>query len=358
MLFRLSFLFFLSLLSLQAFAQQQYKVGLIGFYNFENLFDTLDAPDVRDEEFTPTGSNLWNTEKYLEKLHNLSRVVSELGTSITPDGVSILGVSEVENRKVLEDFVKQPLIRDRNYQVVHHDSPDERGIDVALLYNPKYFEVLGTKAMPLIIYRDSGERDYTRDVFLVSGLYDGEPLHIMVNHWPSRSGGEAASQPFRNAAAMICKAAADSLMREDPYAKVIIMGDLNDDPISPSVKKILNAQREKESVRRGGLYNPMYNLFKKGIGTLAYRDAWSLFDQILLSYGFVSKRAEGYKYYKVFVHNEPYLLQSSGQYAGYPFRTFGGGAYLGGYSDHFAVYVALVKEVSPKPPSVPPGGGG
>ncbi|MCB0583047.1 MAG: endonuclease/exonuclease/phosphatase family protein, partial [Phaeodactylibacter sp.] len=142
-------------------------------------------------------------------------------------------------------------------------------------------------------------------------------------------------------------AAADSLMKEDPFAKILIMGDLNDDPISPSVRKILNAQPEKESVRRGSLYNPMYNLFRKGIGTLAYRDAWSLFDQILLSYGLVTKRSGGYKFYKVFIHNEPYLLQSTGQFAGYPFRTFGGGAYLGGYSDHFAVYVALVKAVEP-----------
>ncbi|MCB0557965.1 MAG: endonuclease/exonuclease/phosphatase family protein [Lewinellaceae bacterium] len=339
------FLSSLLLLCLQAGAQQQYKVGAIGFYNFENLFDTLDAPDVRDEEFTPAGRNVWDTQKYLEKLQNLSRVVSELATDITPDGVSILGVAEVENRKVLEDFVQQPLVKGRNYQIVHHDSPDERGIDVALLYNPKYFKVLGAKAMPLLIYRDNGERDFTRDVLLVSGLYDGEPLHIMVNHWPSRSGGEAASQPFRNAAAMICKAAADSLMQEDPNAKVLIMGDLNDDPISPSVKTILNAQRKKEAVRKGGLYNPMYNLFKKGIGTLAYRDAWSLFDQILLSYGLVNGKTEGYQFYKVFIYNEPYLLQSSGQFAGYPFRSFGGGAYMGGYSDHFAVYVALVKAV-------------
>lgn len=343
--FRPLFLSLFLLLAFQSYSQQQYKVGAIGFYNFENLFDTLDAPDIRDEEFTPSGSNVWNTEKYLAKLHNLSRVVSELATDITPDGVSILGVSEVENRKVLEDFVGQPLVRDRNYQIVHHDSPDERGVDVALLYNPKYFKLLGARAMPLVIYRENGERDFTRDVLLVSGLFDGEPMHIMVNHWPSRSGGEAASQPFRNAAAMICKAAADSLMQEDPNAKILIMGDLNDDPISPSVRKILNAQREKEPAGRGGLYNPMYNLFKKGIGTLAYRDAWSLFDQILLSHGFVNEEAEGYKYYKVFIYNEPYLLQQSGQFAGYPFRTFGGGAYLGGYSDHFPVYVALVKAV-------------
>ena len=332
-------------LSFPLIAQQQYKVGAIGFYNFENLFDTLDAPDIRDTEFTPSGRNVWDTKKYQAKLQNLSQVVSELAKDISPDGVAILGVAEVENRKVLEDFVKEPKVKARNYQIVHQDSPDERGIDVALLYNPKYFELQGFKAMPLIIYRDNDEQDFTRDVLLVSGLYDGEPMHFLVNHWPSRSGGEAASQPFRNAAAMICKNTCDSLLQEDPTAKIIIMGDLNDDPISPSVKNILNAKRKKEAVSPGGLYNPMYNLFRKGIGTLAYRDAWSLFDQILLSHALVDRKGEGYQFYKVFIHNEPYLLQKSGQYAGYPFRSFGGGSYMGGYSDHFAVYVALVKAV-------------
>lgn len=332
-------------LSPSAFAQQEYKVGAVGFYNFENLFDTLDTEDVRDTEFTPDGSKVWNTERYQEKLTHLAQVVAELGADITPDGLAVLGVSEVENRSVLEDFVKHPLIKDRNYQIVHQESPDERGIDVALLYNPKYFKLKGHKNMHVELYRSNGERDYTRDVLLVSGEFDGELMHFMVNHWPSRSGGEAASQHKRNKAAMVCKAAADSIFAEDPKAKVIIMGDLNDDPISPSVKEVIGAKFNRRRVRKGEFYNPMYELYRKGIGTLAYRDAWSLFDQLLLSDGLLDERQDGYQFFKVRIHNPKYLLQKHGRFKGYPFRTFGGNEYLGGYSDHFPVYVFLVKPI-------------
>jgi hypothetical protein len=340
-------MFSLLLLSLSTtiYAQKEYKVGAIGFYNFENLFDTLDAPDIRDEEYTPEGFRLWNTMRYNEKLDNLAKVVEELGTDVTPDGVSVLGVSEVENRKVLEDFVAHPLIKDRNYQIVHYDSPDFRGIDVALLYNPKYFTVESSEAVPLKIYDKEGERKKTRDILFVSGQYDGEPMHFLVNHWPSRRGGESATQEFRNAGALVCKNICDSLMQINPRAKIIIMGDLNDDPISPSVKKVLEAKSDKKQVRKGGIYNPMYDLFRKGFGTLAYRDAWSLFDQTLLSYGLVSSRSTGYRFFKVRVHNPTYLLQKTGRFKGYPFRSYGGGTYLGGYSDHFPVYVFLLKEI-------------
>jgi hypothetical protein len=323
-------------------AQQNYKIAAVGFYNFENLFDTLDTEDVRDTEFTPTGSKVWNTKRYQAKLDNLAKVVAELGTDVTPDGVAVLGVSEIENRSVLEDFVKHPLIKDRNYQIVHQDSPDERGIDVALLYNPKYFELKGHVNLFVELYRD-GEPDYTRDVLLVSGNFDGEPMHFMVNHWPSRSGGEAASQPARNKAALVCKTAADSIFAEDPKAKIIIMGDLNDDPISPSVKEVIGAKTNRRKVRKGEFYNPMYELYRKGIGTLAYRDAWSLFDQMILSDGLLDERQEGYQFYKVRIHNPRYMLQKHGRFKGYPFRTFGGNEYLGGYSDHFPVYIFMVK---------------
>jgi hypothetical protein len=326
-------------------AQKEYKIGAIGFYNFENLFDTLDTEGVRDTEFTPTGEKLWDTKRYLTKLDRLAQVVAELGTDVTPDGVAILGVSEIENRSVLEDFVKHPLIKDRNYQIAHKDSPDERGIDVALLYNPKYFTMDTFQNLKVELFRD-GEPDYTRDVLVVSGKFDGEPMHFMVNHWPSRGGGEAASQPGRNKAAMVNKLAADSIMQAQPGAKIIIMGDLNDDPISPSVKEVLNAQRKKNKVKAGGFYNPMYDLYRKGIGTLAYRDAWSLFDQMILSHGLVNgNMEEGYQFYQVNIHNPKYLLQKKGRFKGYPFRTFGGSEYLGGYSDHFPVYVFLVKAI-------------
>ncbi|NRA51619.1 MAG: endonuclease/exonuclease/phosphatase family protein [Phaeodactylibacter sp.] len=339
-----SFLLFLFVLGLSnaGSAQQNYKVGAVGFYNFENLFDTLDTEDVRDTEFTPTGSKVWNTARYQAKLGSLAKVVAELGTDVTPDGVAVLGVSEIENRSVLEDFVDHPLVRSRDYQIVHKDSPDERGIDVGLIYNPKYFKLLGYKTLFVELYRD-GEPDYTRDVLLVSGLFDGEPMHFMVNHWPSRGGGEAVSQPARNKAALVCKTAADSIFAEDPKAKIIIMGDLNDDPIRPSVKEVIGAKSERRKVRKGEFYNPMYELYRKGIGTLAYRDAWSLFDQMLLSDGLLDERQEGYQFYKVRIHNPRYLLQKHGRFKGYPFRTFGGNEYLGGYSDHFPVYIFMVK---------------
>lgn len=338
-----------AILPLIAFAQQkQYKVGCIGFYNFENLFDTLDTPDKLDEEFTPQGANRYDSKIYKEKLDHLARVVSELGTEITPDGVAILGTAEIENRSVLEDFVQHPLLRSRGYEIVHYESPDFRGIDVALLYQPKYFRVTSSRPIPMMIYDDKGERVYTRDILFVSGIFDGEPLHIMVNHWPSRRGGEAATQPLRNAAAQSCKMIADSLMLANPNAKIIIMGDLNDDPSSPSVREVLNAKQKKEQVKPGGMFNPMYDYYKKGIGTLAYQDAWSLFDQIILSYGFVNEKAGGYQFYQTQIHNKNYLVQSTGQFKGYPLRTYVGSTYMGGYSDHFPVYVYLLKEV-PKP---------
>lgn len=334
-------------LPLVVFSQKNpYRIGCIGFYNFENLFDTLDAPDVRDEDFTPQGSYLYNTEIYTDKLNHLARVVSELGTALTPDGISILGVAEVENRKPLEDFVQQAAVKSRNYQIVHYDSPDERGIDVALLYQPKYFKVLSSRPITVPLPNVNGDKDFTRDILFVSGLYDGEPLHILVNHWPSRVGGEAATQPLRNLAASICKNLTDSLMQADPNAKVIIMGDLNDDPSSPSMRQVLNAKAQKDQVKPGGMFNTMYEFYKKGIGTLAYQDAWSLFDQIVVSYGLINPEAGGFQFYQAHVHNQTYMTQQTGQFKGYPLRTFVGTNYLGGYSDHFPTYIYLLKKIA------------
>lgn len=342
-LFLFAFTFLLAF-SLQG-QGQQYKVACVGFYNFENLFDTEDDPDIRDEEFLPNGRRNWTEEVYWDKQKNLARVVSELGTELTPDGVAILGVAEIENRRVLEDFVKQEAIADRNYQIVHYDSPDERGIDVGLIYQPKYFTVTGSRAIPLIIYDDDGDRNFTRDVLHVSGTLDGEELHVLVNHWPSRSGGEKRSRPGRNAGAMICKTVKDSLQAINPNVKVIIMGDLNDDPTSPSVNQVLACKTKKKDTKPGDVFNPMHAMFKKGQGSNAYRDAWSLFDQVIVSYGLVAKRNPGYRFYKAVVYNKPYLIQRTGQYKGYPFRTFDFDNYIGGYSDHLPAYVFLVKEV-------------
>lgn len=338
--------FFTLFLIFQSAFAQQVRIGAIGFYNVENLFDTVDDPDIFDEEFTPTGTRLWTENIYREKLDHLSRVIAELGVELTPDGLAILGVAEVENRKVLEDLVQQPALQARRYEIVHYDSPDRRGIDVALLYQPKYYQVNQSKAIPLLIYDDEGKRIFTRDILLVGGIFDGDPLHILVNHWPSRRGGESATRALRNAAALRNQQIADSLLLTDPAAKVIVMGDLNDDPVSPSVRKILRAQSKPDKLKDKGFYNPMYPFYKKGIGTLAYRDAWSLFDQILINHNLIEGRTDGYRYYRSHIHNPNYLVQKQGRYKGYPFRTFDFDRYMGGYSDHFPVYIYLVKEVA------------
>ncbi|MEM1322715.1 MAG: endonuclease/exonuclease/phosphatase family protein [Bacteroidota bacterium] len=340
----LLFFFFLSIHLVSA-QKQQYKVGCVGFYNFENLFDIENDTLIRDDEFTPKGRKGWTTELYQDKLDQLASVVSEVGTEMTPDGLSILGICEVENKGVLEDFVQHPKLAKRNYQIVHFDSKDWRGIDVALIYQPKYYEVLSSKSIDVGIIMRGKDSTHTRDILLVEGLYDGDPLYVMVNHWPSRGGGEKVTMPMRNQAAMACRKVIDSLQAINPLAKVIVMGDLNDDPISPSVKDFLRATGKKKKVGPKQLFNPMYDYYKKGLGTTAWRDAWSLFDQIIVSPGLIQKNGEGYQFYKAKVFNKKHMVQRTGQFKGYPFRTFVGDAYLGGYSDHFPVYAFLVKAI-------------
>ncbi len=338
----LVFIIFTNFLSAQ---EQQYKIGAIGFYNFENLFDTLDTENVRDSEFTPNGRKAYGRKIYQEKLDHLSDVVSKMGKEMTPDGLAILGVCEIENRSVLEDFVKMPALADRNYQIVHYDSPDKRGIDVGLVYNPKYFTLKNSEPLLLDIQDKKGDTVFTRDILFVSGEFDGEPIHLFVNHWPSRSGGEKRSAWRRNAAAQRVRSVIDSLLADNDAAKIVVMGDLNDDPDNDSCKKYINAQRKREKIKKDQLYNPMWDYYVKGIGTTAWRDAWSLFDQIHLSYALSKKDKDGYFFYKASIFNKKFLRQRSGAYKGYPYRTFVGDGYMGGYSDHFPVLVYLVKPI-------------
>jgi endonuclease/exonuclease/phosphatase family metal-dependent hydrolase len=332
---------------LNAQKADEYKVASIGFYNLENLFDTIDSPTTNDADFLPGGRLTWNTEKYLSKQANMAKVIAQLGSELSPDGVALLGVSEVEGRNVLEDLVAQPALKSRNYQIVHYDSPDERGIDVGLLYQPKYFTVLGSHAFPVTLTDPkTGEPDFTRDILYVTGKFDGEPIHVMVGHWPSRSGGEAASAYARAAAAAVCKMVADSLKGVDPNAKIVIMGDLNDDPDSKSLTQVLKARRKADGLEKDELYNPMYDIYKEGNGTLAYRDSWNLFDQMIVSEGLVNKKTGGWQLYKAHVFRQPWLFQTDGAFRGYPFRTFVGDMFINGYSDHLPVYLYFLKKKS------------
>jgi hypothetical protein len=321
----------------------EYKVAAIGFYNVENLYDTLDQENVQDEEFLPRGKKNYTSKIYHDKLDHLADVISRLGKEVTSDGLALMGMAEIENKGVIEDLVHRPKLADRNYQVIQYDSPDLRGIDVALIYQPKYFTPITSRPIRLNQKDEKGKPRLTRDILYVKGLLDGDTIHVMVNHWPSRRGGEAASAPFRNDVAKQCKLLADTIMTANPEAKIFIMGDLNDDPISPSCAEVIGAKGDKKDVSPGNFYNPMYKFYKSGIGTLAYDDAWNLFDQIMISYGTLNDKNGGYHYFKTRIFNEPFLTQTSGAFKGYPHRTFVGDRYDGGYSDHFPVYLFFVK---------------
>lgn len=328
--------------TLQGQNKQEYKVGLIGFYNLENLFDTINDPNKNDEEFLPKGKNQWNTEKYNVKLKHLSESIASIGTDISPDGVAILGMSEMENRTVLEDLVAQPAIRKRNYQIVHYDSPDRRGVDVGLIYNPKYFKLVNSKSYPTKV---AGDPDFvTRDQLVVSGLFDGEMMHVIVMHWPSRAGGEKRSMPGRIAAAKLCRHIADSILRNDADAKIVMMGDFNDYPTSKSVTEYLRANGDMMRLRNGEFFNPMYDLHKKGIGTSYYHDVPGVLDQTIITPAFIPTDYKTYQFKVAKVHNKEFLKQHGGKYNGYPFRTYGSGVWMGGYSDHFPVYIVLLKK--------------
>lgn len=340
--------FLLFVCSFTAFAQKKdYKPVIISFYNLENLFDTLDNTLINDEEFLPSGPRNYNGTIYFDKLNKLATVISEIGTEINADGPAILGVAEVENDTVLNDLVNHKLIKERGYKIVHYDSKDIRGIDVGLLYNPKYFTVEASDKLYVQLPGGSKDAYYTRDILWVRGKIDGETVHIYVNHWPSRSGGEKRSAPGRNAAAQVCKNHIDSIAKIEPGAKIIIMGDLNDDPVNESVAKILGAKPREEDVLKGGLYNPWTELYKKGYGTLAYQDAWGLFDQIIISYPWLNKNQHGLFFFQQHIFFKEYLVENNGRYKGYPMRTWDGNTYRGGYSDHFPTYLVFLKEIPP-----------
>ncbi len=319
----------------------QYKIATIAFYNLENLFDTIDQPNVKDEEFTPQGSKQWNTKKYFHKLNHMADVIVQIGVDKAKEPPAVIGVSEVENITVLQDLVNTPKLKPYDYHIVHYDSPDRRGIDVALLYRPKYFKVESSKSIRLTI---PDKPDFkTRDQLLVSGLLDGEQFYFIVNHWPSRYGGEKRSRPLRNAAADLCRSIADSLLKIDANTKIIMMGDLNDDPVDPSLKIHLKATDDKAKLADGYFYDPMITLYKKGIGSLAYHDSWNLFDNIILTPAVLNDN--GYHFYQAHIFNKKFMTNDEGRYKGYPFRTFVGNNFMGGYSDHFPAYIFLVKEI-------------
>ena len=371
------------------------RTAAVGFYNVENLWDTVKSVDYIDatfpahhinfhrsvpldslkyleitkdykgpwdyerikgqkvvrkqilsEDFTPKSNKNYTYNIYQQKLKNIAQVISEIGFKYTKTAPAVVGLVEVENRQVVEALTQQDALKKYDYGVVHYNSFDARGIDVALIYQKKRFTVTNSYKKELVLFREDGKREYTRDLLVVSGILDGEKVAFFVNHWPSRRGGEAVSMPKRNAAAALLKQEMDALREKNPNIKLIAMGDFNDDPISPSFKNHLKAVGdEKELNEEYPYFNPMYKMYKKGVASLAYRDAPNLFDQIIYSKNLVSgSSAEEYTVYRTEVYAPAYLINKQGNYKGYPFRSWDGDKFTGGYSDHFPVFTILQKE--------------
>lgn len=325
---------------------KKYSVYGVGFYNLENLFDTCHDEGKRDYDFLPTGSYRWNGLKYTHKLRNMARVLADMGTDVLPNvGCAFIGVSEIENSRALDDLVAQEPLRARNIKYVHIEGPDKRGIDCAMLYNPAIFKVMGQKLFPYIPAEEKDSSFVTRGFLTVSGELAGEPVTVIVCHWPSRFSGS----PYRERAAELVKDIKDSILLANPETKVFVMGDMNDDPTNKSMKDILRARPEIKDVGEGDMYNPWYNLLvKQGTGTLAYNGSWNLFDQIVMTPNMLNKDGKKdfsmLKFWKNQIFRRDYLFQTEGRYKGNPKRTHAGGVWLDGYSDHLPVVVYLVKE--------------
>ena len=347
---RLKLLLFFILFGMYILSNAQdkkFKIHTLAFYNLENLFDTINNPNKLDE-YSPIMELKSNpSEAYKQKIHNMARVIADIGYADTQNTPSIIGVCELENKMVLENVVNDSLLRPKDYGIIHYESSDSRGIDVALLYQKKIFTPLNTSSHELKIYDDqSQKRVYTRDQLLVSGKLEDDLIHIIVNHWPSRRGGEARSRPKRIAAAKLSKHLIDSLQVIDPYAKIFIMGDLNDNPNNASVKDVLKPKADKTKMRLKDLYNPFADFYNNGLGTTAYRDTWSLFDQIMMTAPILEKAYTSFRFYKAGIYNKQYLIYQKGQYKGYPYRSWSNGSFSNGFSDHFPVYLYLIKEVA------------
>lgn len=346
----------LLLMSLSASAQKTQQNYVIGFYNLENLFDTYDDPVKNDSEFLPEGKNKWTQAKYEKKLHNMAKVIRSMADN-NKRWHTILGISEIENRLVIEDLVSQPEIADANYQIVHYDSPDRRGVDVALLYKPDQFTYLDSESIPFDFNSDIDFSDTdtsyfkTRDILMVHGLIAGEHFAFYVAHLPSRIGGKGGN--LRSRGAEIIYNHSREMEAKYPGIKIVAMGDMNDNPTDDSMAKYLHGQERLENVTPTEFFSPYISMLKAGYGSLCYQGVWSIYDLELVNYNLAHApngglkiqpvtKNHGKEYYGV-VFKRPWMTTQKGQYKGYPFRTFSNGAFVGGYSDHYPTYIVVGK---------------
>jgi hypothetical protein len=325
MIIRKSLLIFLCILNV-FYANAQSTI--IGFYNCENFYDTTNQINVSDEDFLPNSLKRYDQTAYDLKSKHLARVIYKLGKLENADGVALFGIVEIENKVVLTKLINEPMIKKYHYKFIHFDSKDPRGVDVGLIYNPAIF--IPYQFKPYSLTDSTHFNTYaTRDILFVKGQLNGEWVYVLVNHWPSRRGGEHQSADKRIWASYLCKKIMDSIYLDKPNARFIVMGDFNDNPNNKSLKQL-------------EMNNPFYEMFKKGMGTLAYNDSWNLFDQILLSKHWdkskdVKISKNHLSNYKPIIYSERNMIESLGKYQGYPKRTYNGNIFRGGYSDHFPV---------------------
>lgn len=307
----------------------------IAFYNTENLFDYTNDPLVLDIDFLESANKGWSKDRYETKVFKTGLAISKIGFDELGKPPTLIGLAEVENDKVLADLVESTHLKDYNYGFVHYNSPDERGIDVALLYNKDSFTVDGSETITLNVESELGLRDYTRDILKISGYLDGAKIHVLVNHWPSRHQETDATGHKRMYAAQRVITIIDEIRKIDGDSKIIVMGDFNDNPKNDSMQFLKN---------EGSLYNPMEKLMSYKRGSANHNFKWILFDQILMTTNLVEPTHKGLKLLKADIFDDRFLTQYEGKYKGHPFRTYAGKRYKGGYSDHFPVYIQLIKE--------------
>ncbi|MEM5540885.1 endonuclease [Olleya sp. AS48] len=307
----------------------------IAFYNIENLFDIYKDDLTRDTDFNPTSEKRWTIKRYNNKLRKIGYAISNIGRKETNSHPAIIGLAEIENEAVLKDLITSKHLKEYPYQFVHYDSKDERGIDVAFIYDTTKFKVTNSESFTFSFTETDGSQDYTRDILLVSGLFLDEPVHFLINHWPSRRTGDIETEYKRITASSNLQAIVSTLKENITNAKIIIMGDFNDDPASNSIEQLVANQ---------SLFNPMETLLSIDRGTTSHNFEWNLFDQIIITHNFLERQSNTLRFVKADIYDADFLKQMDGKYKGTPYRTYVGKRYKGGYSDHFPVYMILNKK--------------
>lgn len=307
----------------------------VAFYNLENLFDTKNDLKTNDDDFLPYSERRWTPKRYKKKLRKLGYTIVRIGKKASKKPPALVGLAEVENQDVIVDLLQSKFLKNEDYEFVHYESPDERGIDTALIYHKRFFELDHSEVFHVELYDEDGQPDHTRDILYVKGRLNDETLNIFVNHWPSRREGAEETEHKRLKASSTLIEVIKGILANDQNSKILIMGDFNDDPKCKSVKQLTNEL---------DLFNPMESLMSYNRGSLNHRFNWNLFDQILFSTNFFEFYPDKHGFSKADIFDREFLRQFKGRYKGNPFRTYVGLKYKGGYSDHFPVYLLLKKQ--------------